>query len=509
MTLRWRLTLFYTFFLSLLLLVILVLIQMNLKTFFDRSIGADLERNYKEVLKTLNGRTKYPFLSPDGAEVVSPDIFFQISLYDEGLPYATLLKMKPAELAQGLWDIRKSYSVKQSVEGDWRLSPDQYHQLIHSKNLSASFYGKIKTTDGEKDLLILTKMISVKLLVQPNQGVIYLAKQYPSALLTQIQQTLLWVFVIAIVITSIAAYILAGRALKPLREVRRAATGITDKTLGHRVPVPNTQDEVDSLARALNRMLERIENAFETQKRFTSDASHELRTPITAIGGHAGYLLRRTQPTEQQRESLTIIKNESERLSQLVSSLLELARADGGAVPLSFAPIIATLFLEDIAMEMRPIAEGATLSVAGQDLEFRADPNRLRQVLINLVANALKAGSTHVSLQAQENGPLVHLTISDNGPGIAPQHLDRLFDRFYRVEESRSRDVGGSGLGLSIVKSIVEAHKGTIWFESELGRGTQVHLELPQSEFYVSAPIRKSRLKMGRPKTSNAQEAET
>ena len=117
----------------------------------------------------------------------------------------------------------------------------------------------------------------------------------------------------------------------------------------------------------------------------------------------------------------------------------------------------------------------------GQDIPFEGDPDRLRQVIINLVGNALKAGARTITLEStpQENGQEVRLSIHDDGPGIPPEHLERLFDRFYRVEDSRSRDQGGAGLGLSIAKGIVDAHSGRIWLESEVGRGTVAHVQLP------------------------------
>ena len=263
--------------------------------------------------------------------------------------------------------------------------------------------------------------------------------------------------------------------------MRKAAAQITEKSLGQRVPVPRTGDEISTLARTLNTMLERLERSFETQRRFTSDASHELRTPVTAIGGHAGYLLRRTNPTEGQKESLQIIKNESERLSQLIASLLELARSDGGSTPLNLQPVLALPFLGELSSELRPIAEaaGAQISVLGPEVEFEADPSRLKQVFINLMANALKAGSSRLYLEVLSEDDNVHFRVGDNGPGIAQEHLPRLFDRFYRVDESRARDAGGSGLGLSIVKSIVDAHSGQIWVESVVGVGTVVHVVLP------------------------------
>ena len=225
------------------------------------------------------------------------------------------------------------------------------------------------------------------------------------------------------------------------------------------------------------------EQASQSKSMFLATVSHELRTPVTAISGHAGYLLRRTNPTGQQAESLKIIQSESERLTNLIASLLELARSDSGALVLSRQPVLSGLFLVEIVRELAPLAQpqGTALEVTGQDVPFEGDHDRLKQVVINLVGNALKAGATRVTLGSElaSDAAHIHLTVQDDGPGIPQDQLERLFDRFYRLEDSRSRDQGGAGLGLSIAKGIVDAHGGRIWLESELGQGTTAHVELP------------------------------
>ncbi|MFC6665428.1 sensor histidine kinase [Deinococcus radiopugnans] len=307
--------------------------------------------------------------------------------------------------------------------------------------------------------------------------------------LADLRNVILLLFLAGLVTAGVGAYLLAGRALQPLGLVQRAAEGIGGQNLTERVPEPETGDEVQALAGALNNMLARLEDSFEAQRRFTSDASHELRTPVTAISGHASYLLRRTSPDEQQKESLKIIRSESERLTNLIASLLQLARSDSGALVMARDPILSGLFLTEIARELMPLAQAqrTALTVAGQEVTFEGDADRLKQVLINLVSNALKAGARTITLSSQpeQDGTEVRLSVSDDGPGIPADQLDRLFDRFYRLEDSRSRDVGGAGLGLSIARGIVEAHEGRIWLESEVGKGTVAHVQLPVGDVPV------------------------
>lgn len=332
---------------------------------------------------------------------------------------------------------------------------------------------------------------TVDLMPLPVLSIIYVGRSVAGIedTLGRLQRVFAIVMLFGALLAATLAYVLAGRALRPLQEVRQAAERIGGQTLTERVPEPQTGDEVQALARSLNAMLGRLEASFEAQRRFTSDASHELRTPVTAISGHASYLLRRTNPGGQERESLNIIRSEAERLTNLIASLLQLARSDSGALTLHPAPVFSRLFLDDVSRELAPLAsgQGSELRARGPDIAFEGDPDRLRQVVINLVGNALKAGSRTVTLESseQEGGREVRLSVRDDGPGIPPEHLSRLFDRFYRVEDSRSRDQGGAGLGLSIAKGIVDAHGGRIWLESEVGRGTVAHVQLPVGDVPV------------------------
>lgn len=388
-------------------------------------------------------------------------------------------------------------------------------RLIIERNVPLAFQDKavpyrILVTLGNIDFSTST----VGFAKQPTLAITYVGRSVGGIqdTIQRLQNVFLFLLFSGLLLAGMGAFVLAGRALRPLQQVRQAAERIGGRTLTERVPEPDSGDEVQALAHSLNKMLERLEGSFEAQRRFTSDASHELRTPVTAISGHASYLLRRTDPSTLQQESLHIIKDESERLSNLIGSLLDLARSDGGVLTLNKGPILSGHFLHTVVRELEPLAQAQNteLSVQGEDILFEADPDRLKQVLINLVSNALKAGAQTIKLisvvttpststtsqtpsslghprqlskpQAQTavaHPSTIKLTVEDDGPGIPKEHLQRLFDRFYRVQDSRSRDKGGAGLGLSIVQGIVSAHAGQIWLESELGVGTSVHVKLP------------------------------
>ena len=217
--------------------------------------------------------------------------------------------------------------------------------------------------------------------------------------LQQLRKSLQETITIAFIIFVLSVWLFSARVLSPLRRITKAAELVTSKDLSKRVPVPNTRDELSKLALTINLMLERLQESFETQRRFTADASHELRTPVTAIAGHASYLIRRTQLNKQQLESLEVIKDESDRMGKMVNDLLELARADAGFEvakdPLNFVDV-----LEDVSREIRPMVVEAQIitSAAEPIMEVLGDTSRLKQVVLNLVQNALNAGATQISL---------------------------------------------------------------------------------------------------------------
>ena len=513
MTLRTRLTLLYTMLLSALLLALALSVLTVMQTSLLGGVDADLHdrfgqySNFAERLGIRPYGVDDPFSSgPDPKPLSFSDIRNTFPGYR--VQFETLLGADIGDLAA------KSFGTpaqRQILLNGLRLAADQLRATpsvdpnapIHLTD--AQLLRLLQSPDHQLLLTAPTKQVgeppvSSRVLVTLTNfaygtnidgtarevaTIVYFGRSLEETdkTLTILRTIVLVIFLIGAGTAAAGAYLLAGQALRPLRMVKRAADRIGGQTLAVRVPEPQTGDEVQALAHALNLMLDRLEGSFEVQRRFTSDASHELRTPVTAIQGHASYLLRRSSPSEQQRESLSIIKSESERLTNLIGSLLELARSDSGVLQLRRQPVLSLLLLQDIARELEPLAQaqGAQLSAEGQDVALEGDPDRIRQVVINLVSNALKVGSTQVQLiSAPEPAPPrgtagVRLSVRDDGPGIAPEHLARLFDRFYRVEESRSRDQGGAGLGLAIVKGIVDAHGGRIWIESQPGQGSEPH----------------------------------
>ncbi len=314
-------------------------------------------------------------------------------------------------------------------------------------------------------------------------------------------QNLLLVLVISvptlIFIAGLAGYFLAGKALKPIREIAAATREITANNLEERIVVDVPRDEVGQLSETINEMLDRLSQSFNQVKQFTADASHELRTPLTILRGEVEIGLRGDRTAEEYREILISNLEEVERMSRIVSDLLLLSKADIGQESLAMESVDLHHLLSELLGQFAVLAEqkGITLESELETVPTVAgDCLRLRQMAANLLVNAIRytppGGSIVVRLFPCEDGG-VSLVVEDTGIGIPTDDLPRIFDRFYRVDKARSRQEGGSGLGLSIVKWIVDAHQGTIAVTSVLGSGTTFTVVLPVDGGPQAAEIKK------------------
>jgi heavy metal sensor kinase len=278
---------------------------------------------------------------------------------------------------------------------------------------------------------------------------------------------------------------LARKALLPVARMSEEASGIGIDRLDERIAIPAVDDELASLARTLNAMLDRLDRGVEEKRRFVADASHELRTPLSVMRAEIEVSLRSDQLGEEARAVLNSAEEEVERMSRMVENLLTLARLDEGQLLVPQGPLDLGELAADVTAELRPLAEenGIALSCDGARAETTGDHDRLRQVVANLVDNAIKytGRGGEVRVQSWSRGTEAGVTVSDTGPGIAPEFRQRVFDRFYRQDPARNRTAGGAGLGLAICREVVEAHGGRIWVESEVGRGSAFSLALPLS----------------------------
>ncbi|MBF6349645.1 HAMP domain-containing histidine kinase [Nocardia flavorosea] len=305
-----------------------------------------------------------------------------------------------------------------------------------------------------------------------------------------------------LVVLAVAAYFVIRRSLRRLEQVEEIAADIAAGDLHRRVPMRPTNTEVDRLARSLNTMLAQIQRGFaateaseeaarrseEKMRRFVADASHELRTPLTTIKGFAE--LYRQGATRDTDMLLDRIERESKRMGLLVEDLLMLARLDAER-PVEYAPVDLLSLAGDAVHSARAMAaaQGGTrrsIELAVRPgtgtTEVPGDAARLRQVLANLLNNALvhTPSDAAVTVRLTPGPDEVLLEVADTGPGLAGEQAERVFERFYRVDDSRSRGSGGSGLGLSIVQALVAAHGGSVAVDSAPGRGTTFTVRLPR-----------------------------
>jgi signal transduction histidine kinase len=285
----------------------------------------------------------------------------------------------------------------------------------------------------------------------------------------------------ALLLATLAGYLLAGAALRPVEAMRRQAEAIGASTPGRRLPVPPAEDELSRLARTLNDMLGRLEAAIQHERRFVSDASHELRTPLALLRTELELALRRTRSRDELEEAVRSAAEETERLSKLAEDLLLIARYDQDSVPLRREAVSARELLDAVARRFagRAAALGRELAVAPGDATLDADPARVEQALANLVDNALVHGDGDVTLFARPFPDRVELHVADHGGGFPAGFAERAFDRFSSADEARSR--GGAGLGLAIVRSVADAHGGTAVVAARNGRGgADVYIALPR-----------------------------
>ena len=291
---------------------------------------------------------------------------------------------------------------------------------------------------------------------------------------------------LTLIVTSAGGVFLAGRALAPIDSLTRVARQITAEDLSQRLDMRLPDDEVGRLARTFNDMIARLDESFSRQRQFTADASHELRTPLTAIKGQTEVALQRDRTTGDYKEVLHAVNNEVDRMIRLVGSLLTLARADAGQIPLARDAVDVGEIVVDAADQVQAsaAAKGIDLKVQpGPPIPLIADEDLLLQLMLNLFDNAVKYTPSHGFVGVAwtvENG-YATIRVSDTGPGIGAEHLPRIFDRFYRADQARGQMNGGAGLGLSICRWIAEAHHGTIEVESKPGSGASFIVRLPTS----------------------------
>ncbi|MDO4836934.1 MAG: HAMP domain-containing sensor histidine kinase [Clostridia bacterium] len=308
----------------------------------------------------------------------------------------------------------------------------------------------------------------------------------------QIQQTLRifqLIFLLGVpIMTALAALIgslLAKQSLKPVQQIICCADEITAGDLSRRIPEASGKDELGALANTLNHMLASLEESFRRERRFTSDASHELRTPVAVITVYAESLLTDTSLSQEEYSKVETILNECKRMQRMVSQMLTLTRGQEGRYPVLMEKVCLNDVLDGVHAVLEPVAEEQSITLhftAESSIDLCADQSLLTQLVLNLTENAIKYGKVggDAWVNAAQTDDAVLLTVRDNGIGISAENLPHIFERFFRADTARDRS--GTGLGLSIVQWITSLHGGTIQAESHLHQGTIFTVTLPKHE---------------------------
>lgn len=354
-------------------------------------------------------------------------------------------------------------------------------QFNYKINIEAPFDKMMRREDGEKHLLYKNVRIESK-----DNGSVYL--QIVKDMDNEYDfMKILFIFMaigdfIGIIVSIILGYMVSKKMLKPIDYITKTAENIGINNLKERIDVRGPEDELKRLGNTFNKMIDRLQGAFNRQAQFVSDASHELRTPIAVIQGYANLLYRWGKDDREALEkSIYAIKLEADNMANLVEKLLILAKGDSGTQELEKKDFWLNELINEVVVESKLIAKNRIVSNDKNDtIKVFADYKMIKQMLRIFIDNSIKFTSEQgkINISSEFMDKLVTITISDNGVGIPKDEIKNIFDRFYTVDKSRSKDKGGTGLGLSIAKWIVEMHQGTIEVKSEEGKGTKIIVTL-------------------------------
>jgi two-component system, OmpR family, sensor kinase len=508
MHIRTQMMLLYMLIFAILICLFGVVFFINLQSSLDANVDAELQEHAVDIASGIHDT---------GRRLTVQDVTGGLpGLVDADSESASPIKAAPTSVSTSPGS-RQSLSANVDVGPVVRIldnkgtliyiSPAFQNLMVPLMSVTVAlqdrpWVGTVTTVDGQQQV----RLYSLPLV---SDGSVYGIVQVGESL-TSLGNTLRTAFIELIVIglgvlllALGVSYWLALRAFAPVKKMTSIARRIEAGDLQERVPVPPGNDELHTLALTFNEMIERLEKDFVRQRRFVSDASHELRTPVAAIRSLTDVALSQQNGTGEGQEAgkaggaggagassdeylstLRDVNAEAERLGHLINDLLALARTDENQLLLEREAVRLDLLAADVVATTEALAseKGIALEVkADQPATVIGDEVRLIQVMMNLIDNAIaytnRGGKVLLSVEVRERS--VYLIVQDSGIGIAQEHLEHIFERFYRVDAARSRAAGGSGLGLAIVDWIVRAHDGAISVESQVGKGTTFTVQLP------------------------------
>ena len=464
-SISFRLVAWYAGLLTGILLLLCVVLYFDLRHFLEKDLRQSQLRRAHQIASTLlvhARQTGEPYVANQTKDWYEPEIndrFIRITRADGTLVYAS------GAPKDGSFDPAEVPAIPQLSQTE--------------------FYQKLKLSGGK------TLLVAGLNFQSPGEPV-YLVEfgellDPVETMLNRLFLQLAWGFPLAVIIIAGGGYLLVRRALTPVEQITRAAESITQHNLSERLPVSNTDDELERLSISLNRMITRLDDAFQNSKRFVADASHDLRTPLTILRGELENFADDSRLDSELRDRVGSMLEEVVHLGKIVEQLLTLSRLDDGEAQTEWTSFDLTELAQSTVEQMNLLAEDKDISIscdASQPLSVSGNRVRLKQVVVNLLDNAIKYTPEKGAVQLHVHSVNGHavLEVKDNGIGIPPDALPHIFERFYRVDKARSADSESAGLGLSIVKSICTAHGAEVEAQSTVGSGSCFRVKVPLSK---------------------------
>lgn len=458
-----RLVAWYTCLLTGIFVLLCALLYLDLSRFLERNVEQSQARRAHQIADTLLAqirRTGPSYVATQAKAWYEPEIsdrFIRISRADGPVIYTS------------------------GAPKDGSFDPGEVPAF--SPSSSAESFHNVKLSNGKS-------LIVAALNYRTAQGGAYIVESGTLLDRAELNHLFLQLMIglpLGVIVITAGGYILVRRALMPVERITGAAEQITQHNLSERLPVSRTGDELELLSISLNRMIARLDDAFLNSKRFVADASHELRTPLTILRGELETLIEDTRLDPEMRERATSMFEEAVRLTRIVEQLFTLSRLDAGEAQAEWSRFDLAGLAKNTAEQLSLLAEDKNITIAcdaKESVEVEGDRARLKQVVVNLLDNAIKYTPSGGAVQLHVNRSNGHavLEVEDNGIGIPREALPHVFERFYRVDQVRSGDFEGAGLGLSIAKSICSAHGAEIEATSVPLRGSRFRVTLPLSK---------------------------
>ncbi|HDL18445.1 MAG TPA: HAMP domain-containing protein [Bacteroidetes bacterium] len=466
MTIRWRLTLWHFFSTFFILLLFSAGIYIFMRKQLYRAVDQQLDTVVKNIRNNYNPGTKqFDIVRLDSIKE-NPFLSYYLIVYDEtGRPVYSSPLSKTISLPVPL-------SVKQvELEEIVERKVPQYDQYLHP--------------DGKGEVTF--RAINRKIFFNKEQiGWVTVASAIEKVeeSLRKLLATIALLIAVVSVLIGVSGFFLTRKSMRPVDVITSKANHISYTNLNERINGVTGKDELGRLSDTLNHLLDRLQNAFDSQRQFLADAAHELKTPLSVLRAHWESELNNEELSLEFREKLVHDVETVSRLTHLINNLLLLAKTEDIQTSFSFSDFELKALLQDVISDAGILADLKEQKLVVKKLipvKMHGDRDRLYQLFFNLVENAIKytQDSGEIVLSMQEPAGRIAVKIEDNGPGIPTEDMPHIFDRFYRVQKDRSRKTGGSGLGLTICKLIVEAHNGKIEAESEPGKGSIFRVVLP------------------------------